>query len=169
MPKRPDAPTTLDPALERATAVDLYNYTWTLLEREGRTEEEDELMAHAAHASRFHWERVGEPVNRARGEWLLARVYATLGRSEPALHHARRSLALAEAHGLGGFDLPFALEAVARAHAIAGDASEARGFRELAAAAAARIEDDEDRDVVLADLASISLPGDAREPPSTGP
>ena len=42
-------------------------------------------MLHAAHASRFHWGEVGEPVNFARGEWQISRVYAVLGRPEPAI------------------------------------------------------------------------------------
>ena len=46
----------------------------------------------AARASRFHWGEVGEPVNRVRGEWQCSRVYAVLGRAEPALWHARRCL-----------------------------------------------------------------------------
>ena len=47
-------------------------------------------MIHAAHASRYHWSQVGEPVNVAHGEWQCSHVYAALGRAEPALHHARR-------------------------------------------------------------------------------
>ena len=64
---------------------------------------------------------VGEPVHWARGEWQCARVYAVLGRAEPALHHAGRCLELATQHDLGPFDLGAAYEAIARAYLIAGD------------------------------------------------
>ena len=167
MPKRPTAPPALDPELERRTAVGLFNFTWTLLEKPDRTPEEDELMVHAAHASRLHWDAIGGPVNRVRGEWQLARVYAVLGRAEPALHHARRCLELCEEHGIGDFDLAYAYEALARAHTIAGNEVEATRHAGLAREAAEEIADPDDRAHVLEDLAT--LPADSRvtRPPRT--
>ena len=78
-------PATLDAADRRQLAVDLFNHVWTLLEKTDRTPMQDDEMLHAAHASRYHWGEVGEPVNFARGEWQCSRVYAVLGRAEPAL------------------------------------------------------------------------------------
>ena len=83
----------------RQLAVDLFNHVWTLLGTPGRSPETDDEMIHAAHASRCHWGEVGSPANLGRGEWQISRVYATLGRSEPALYHARRCLAYVEAGG----------------------------------------------------------------------
>jgi DNA-binding transcriptional MerR regulator len=148
----------LDAAVERQLAVDLFNHVWTLLERERRTADEDDELLHAAHASRFHWLAVGTRINAARGEWQCSRVYAVLGRAEPALHHARRCLELAlEADDAEDWDVPFAHEALARAHAVAGDAAEARRHVELARAGAAEIADAEDRELVLADLTTIPV------------
>ena len=61
-------------------------------------------MIHAAHASRFHWSRAEgvTTINLARGEWQCCRVYAVLGRGEPALWHARRCLAYVEAADADG-------------------------------------------------------------------
>ncbi len=92
-------PATIDAVTHRQLAVDLFNSVWTLLERTDRSTAEDDDMLHAAHASRHHWGEVGEPVNLARGEWQCSRVYAVLGRAEPALWHARRCLALCEELG----------------------------------------------------------------------
>ena len=156
MPSRPPAPSALDPALERAAAVELFNYTWTLLEKPERTRDEDDLMIHAAHASRFHWDSVGEPVNRARGEWQISRVYAVLGRGEPALHHARRCLELCEDHGIGDFDLAYAYEALTRSHRLAGDDAEADRYAALAREAGERIADAEDRELFDSDLAAVT-------------
>ena len=89
----------IDPTTRRKLAADLFNHTWTLLEKPDRTPAEDDEMIHSAHASRFHWGEVGEPFNLARGEWQCSRVYAVLGRAEPALWHARRCLAINEANG----------------------------------------------------------------------
>ena len=143
---------------ERRLAADLFNHVWTLLEEEARTPAEDDEMLHAAHASRFHWTAVGTPINAARGEWQCSRVYAVLGRSEPALHHARRCLELAlAAEDAADWDVPFAYEALARAHAVAGGAAEARRYLELARADAGKIADADDRELVLADLATVPL------------
>ena len=55
-------PFNLEPGLERRLATRLFNRVWELLERTGRSPHEDDEMVHAAHASRFHWGVVGEPV-----------------------------------------------------------------------------------------------------------
>ena len=113
-------------------------------------------MLHAAHGSRFHWGEVGAPVNLVRGEWQVSRVYAVLGRAEPALHHAARCLALAEnAAGLEDWDLPFAYEALARAHLVAGEEVEARGYARHARELAARIAETDDREHTLGELADL--------------
>src|SRR5437762_24505 len=98
-------------------------------------------MLHMAHASRFHWGEAPEHeiVNLGRGEWLVSRVYALLARGEPAVWHARRCLEHVEAAGTGDWDLAYAYEALARAHAVAGNADESARFKELAREAGAAI------------------------------
>jgi DNA-binding transcriptional MerR regulator len=154
MPIRPSS-VSLEPALQRKTAADLFNFTWTLLEKTDRSERETDLMVHAAHASRFMWEDIGEPVNHARGEWQIARVYAVADRPEPALHHARRCLEIVEEHGVGDFDLACAYEALARAHATAGERDQAARYEALGREAAARIADTDDRELVVSDLDTL--------------
>ena len=141
----------------RLLAAQLFNETWRMLEQEQRTRADDDRMIHTAHASRYHWDQVPAvaPAHLARGEWLISRVYAVLGRAEPALYHAGRVLDLCQGNGIGDFDLAFAYEALARAHAVAGDAVRARDCTDQALAAAEDIADDEDRDLVLADLETI--------------
>ena len=141
---------------ERTLAADLFNGVWALLETEDRTPARDDRMLHMAHASRFHWEQVGTAANLARGEWQCSRVYAALRRPEPCLHHARRVLAICEEHGIGDWDLAFAHEALARAHAVAGDRSAARASLADARAAAENIADPEDRALLESDLAAIA-------------
>jgi hypothetical protein len=145
----------VDPKEARRLAVELFNHTWMLLEKPDRSERETDLMVHAAHASRFLWEDIGDPVNHARGEWQISRVYATVGRAEPALHHAVRCLELCEEHGIGDFDLAYAYEALARAHAVAGERETARRYEERAREAATRIAEDDDRELLLRDLVTI--------------
>ena len=142
---------------ERAEAVRLFNHTWGLLDLPQRTAAEDFDMVHAAHASRWHWGRVGGPQEWAIGEWQCSRVYATLVRAEPALVHARRCLDLCAEHQLDGFIVASAHEALARAHLVAGDLATARAERDLAATLAAGLADLEDRAVVEGDLATLPL------------
>ena len=140
----------------RQLAVDRFHHVWTLLGLVERTPEQVDEMIHAAHASRHHWEQAGTTINLARGEWQCSRVYAVLGRAEPALWHAQRCLAYAEAAAdAEDWDLPFAYEALARAYDVAGDedraAREAMRARELALDVA----DEGDREHLLAELADL--------------
>ena len=48
---------TLEPATHRQLGVDIYNSTWTLLEKPDRTDLETDELIHRAHASRWHWGR----------------------------------------------------------------------------------------------------------------
>src|SRR5713101_1922567 len=117
---------TLDRETHRLLGVELFNKTWTLIAKAARTPDEEDELTHCAHASAYHWLQVGTAANRARSEWQCSRVYAVLGRAEPALHHAQRCLEICEAEpsALEDWDLPFAFEALARAHAVAGDTAE---------------------------------------------
>jgi hypothetical protein len=82
-------------------------------------------------------------------------VYAVLGRAEPALYHARRGLAICRQNGNGDFDLAFAYESLARAHGVAGDTDQARDWADQARRAAADISEDDDRELLLSDVATI--------------
>lgn len=153
----------LDAATHRRLGVDLYNSTWTLIEKADRTPAETDEMIHRAHASRWHWARAegSRPVNLARGEWLCARVYATLGRGEPAVWHARRCLEIVESigedEGRASWDLAGAYEAMARASFAAGDSASGALWKAKGIEALAGIEDEDDRMPIEADLAT--LPG----------
>jgi hypothetical protein len=91
---------------------------------------------------------------------MCSRVYVSLGRMEPALHHAQRCLAYVEGYPseMEDWDLPYAHEALARAHLLAGDLESARGHFETAQELAPRIEEADDRDLLLADLETLAFP-----------
>ncbi len=139
----------------RKQAASLFNHVWRLLEKKARTPGEDEAMIHAAHASRYHWSVVGKPVQIAIGDWQVSHVYAVLRRPEPATYHARRCLAACRAHHIRDFPLAFAYEALARAAGVAGRARDRDRYLRRARTAAEGIEDEEDRKLVLSDLATI--------------
>ncbi len=139
----------------RKFAASLFNWTWTLLEKKHRTREEDDEMVHAAHASRFHWGKVGTPVNFARGDWQISRVYSVLERPEPALFHARRCLDQCEKEKIGDFDLAFAYEALARASAVGGNMKDCKKYIAIAKEIGERIKEKEDKDLFFSDVKTV--------------
>lgn len=140
-------------------AIHCFNQTWDLIEKEDRSQEETDRMIHAARASRYHWEFIGESVNLARGEWLISRVYAVLNRVEPCLYHADRCLKITVNNDLQDFDQAFAYEAMARACNLAGDEVETAKYIALAKDAGTEIADENDRKYFFSELQSI-YPGE---------
>ena len=142
----------------RQLGVDLYNYTWTLLEKQDRTRDDDDELLNATHASAYHWSRAAGagPQNAARSQWQISRVNAVLGRGEAALYHAERCLELCTENGIGDWDLAAAYEALARAHKVAGNDAEFRRNLELGRDALAQIADEEDREHIAEDLDALA-------------
>jgi len=149
----------LDPATHRRLGVDLYNKTWSLIEKEDRSRDEDDELLHTAHASAYHWLQVGTQANRARSEWQCSRANVVLGRPEAAICHAERCLELVEGapDQMEEFDLPSAYEALARAYALAGDGAKAKSFHDLGLAATADMKDEDDRRHLEEDFSTIRL------------
>lgn len=142
--------------LHKKFAVELFNLVWELMEKEERTPEDSDKMLHAAHASRYHWGEIGTPLEFGRGEWQVSRVYSILKRPRSALFHAERCLEICTVNGIGDFDLAFAYEAIARAHAVAGDSDRSREYVALGKQAGEEIEDKGNREYFLSELSSIS-------------
>ncbi len=148
----------LDAEAHRRLAAELFNYVWRLLEAEARGPDQDDEMIHAAHASRWHWSRTGvDDLNQrlAVGEWQCSRVYAVLGRGEPALFHARRCLERVERGDVEPWAVASAYEAMARASSVAGDRNAFEEWRERTRRATAALDDAEEREVIEGDLATL--------------
>ena len=146
----------LDADTERKLAASLYNEVWRLMELESRTVAQTDAMIHAAHASRYHWGRIGAPLDAPRGEWLCSRVYAAVGRAEPALWHARRCLELLEKSGVAGeCDTAAAYQVLAVASRMSGDSEGASGWQAKADQAVWAIADKEECQPLEIDLAAL--------------
>ncbi len=135
-------------------AVKLYNAAWDLIDKKEKSKQDEINMIHAAHASRYHWGQIGSALKIARGEWLVSRVYALLGKGDSALFHGRESLRLCEENHIKGFDLAFGYEAVARAYKVLGR-RESDIYKDHALEAANKIESRKDREYVLEEINSI--------------
>jgi hypothetical protein len=127
---------------------------WELLQKQERSQAENDEMLHAAHACAYHWKFVGAPVHQQRGEWLLSHVHVMLGHAPEAVRHAERCFELTESHKdfMKDFDIAYAFEGMARAHAMIGDQKLAEEFLVLAQQAGSPIADEEDRSIFMGDF-----------------
>ena len=136
----------------RKTAVDCFNETWKYIRKKRRTSDDDHMMLNLAHASRYHWGLVGGPTNLAVGDWQISRVYASLGQSVLALRFAKSSLQTCQKNQLKDI-LHTANEAMARAHAVAGDYAAARRYLSKAKTQLRRLKlDKEDRRIYIGQI-----------------
>jgi len=136
-------------------AIENFNGTWDLIDKQDRTHEENLDMIHKAHASRYHWGQIGEPLHFLRGEWQISRVYSLLNMAESALLHGKESLRLCEENEIGDFDLAFAYESIARAYNIISDSENVELYKKKATEASELINDPGDREYLLNELKTI--------------
>ena len=141
----------------RKIAVDCFNRAWDLMDKKTRSDDDDLLMLHMAHTSRYHWGFVGRPTNRAVGEWQLSRIYAILGQPQLALLFAKSCLQTCEENGLSQI-MHTAYEAMARAYAVSKKYREARRYLDRARRQLNRLTlSKDDREVYLDQLAETEL------------
>ncbi len=136
----------------RAIAVETFNETWALLERDDRTTEDDLDMVGLTLTSRYHWRLAGDPRNHAMSDWQASRVFASIGEAELARAFADAAIDRCAEHELDAFMTGFAEEALARALLVGGDKRGARAVLERARHLEAAIDDDEERAALTADL-----------------
>ncbi len=137
-------------------AVELNNTSWDFIDKgDGLSEEEANRLVDRAHASLFHWAQVGEPVNLARGHYLVSRAYAAAGSHPEALRHATLSLNICKDNEIGDFDIAFAYEAMARAQQLGKNYECQRLFLGLAKKAGDEIAGEGDRDVFFGELKKV--------------
>ena len=147
--------TSLEAASHRLLAIELFNRTWELLDKDMRTDAEDAEMLTAAFASRYHWREIGEAKNYSVSDWQVSRVAAVLGLPELAERYGRRALEVAVAAELDSFYVGYGHEALARAAGLAGDREETKRHLERAKELLEQVEDSSARDLLAADLAAL--------------
>ena len=130
--------------------------TWNLLDKKDRNQQEDLRMINFAKASLYHWRKSNkyELVNEQRGQWLLSRVYAFLGKADEALSHAKETLKITKEQDLKDFDLAYAYESMARAYAASNNKDESIKWLEKAKESGDLIKDDKDKEYFISDLES---------------
>lgn len=143
------------PLAHRQFSAAAFNSAWELIEKEGRTPEEDiELVCRAA-ASLWHWSQREDVTdqNLSIGYWQLSRVFALLG--EANLARRCGELCLAKAEHAEPFYVAYAHEALARAAMTSGDTYSFGHHKREAERYLGQVTDAESRELLAGDLASI--------------
>ena len=134
--------------------IEMNIQTWSLLEKKERSEQDVLRMIMFAKASLYHWKHSPnfQPINEQRGEWMISRVFAVLGKGEISLSHAEKTIKLTEKYGLKEFDLAYAYEALARANATLGNTDKYKKWLKKAKEAGNLIEGKENKKHFFGDL-----------------
>jgi hypothetical protein len=141
--------------VHRYFSATCFNKTWEFIDNPHRTSDEELAMLQTAMTSLWHWSQREDatPQNLSVGNWQISRVYCLLGQAENARRYAEVSLKLAEGHE--PFYIAFAYESLARAEMVAGNIDKMQEYLEKAFAFAEKVDDEEDKQVLMADLGSI--------------
>jgi len=141
----------------RGFAAAANNRAWEL-SVQTRNAAEDQEMLNAAHASAWHWTKVGSELNRMRATMLLAEVHALLGLGQSALAYAdeMRNYFL----GVQSPDWEVAFVYVVHAHAAsaAGESEKHRCSYGLAVAALEAVSNEKERSIVASTFDHVPKP-----------
>jgi hypothetical protein len=136
-------------------AVECNNAAWDLAAKSNRPTEENREMLSAAYAAAFHWAKIGQPINAARADLLLAHVHALLGDARAARRLAERCLAFCQTEKCEDWDLAFAHAEMAHAAAVEGNAQLHATHFAAAKEKGTAIKDDEERRMFFETFARI--------------
>ena len=133
--------------LHHYMGIEMNIQSWNLLGKENRDEKDNVRMINFAKSSLYHWKKSPkfELVNEQRGQWLISRIFAVLSNGNEAISYAQETLRLTEEHGFKDFDLAYAYESMARAHAVSGNKEKYKEFWEKAREAGDLIAGKEDK------------------------
>lgn len=137
-------------------SAELFNRTWEFMEKDGkRSPEEDMSMLHTAIASLWHWSQREDVTakNLSIGYWQVSRAYNLIGQPNNARTYGLHALEYAK--NLGPFYKGYAYETLARAEMLLENRVVMMVHLEKAHAMAEQVEDEEEKQLLLKDLATI--------------
>src|SRR3954451_349068 len=142
----------------RAFAKAAFNGAWELIDVSERTADQDRQMLTLAFAARWHWGEVGTPENRVVSDWQGAHVASLVGETTLAPSYARSAYDQARAGEMPAWLRASTAEGMARACAAAGDTDAFERFADETRGLLADLDDEEDRELISGQLASIPRP-----------
>lgn len=142
-------------AAHRHFATDCFDRARELIALPQRSADQERLMVALNQASIWHWMQRSdcEPRNLAAGYWQASRIEVLLDHAEAALRHAE--VCLSHSRDLPPFHLAYAYEALARAEALNNRLLPAAEYKQRALDLAARVEDADERAMLLDDLKTL--------------
>jgi len=142
----------------RQVAMQCNNRAWALSVAQ-RSPPEDREMLDAAHASAWHWARIGTELNRMRATMLLAEVHALLGHGRTALLFATEMRTyFVNRADTPDWELAFTHAIYAHCAHAAGSMDTHRAAYREAEQAIAAVADEEDRRIVAETFVQVPAP-----------
>lgn len=125
---------------------DCFNSCWNYLDKNSLSPEEELQMLGLAHASKYHWSFVGQPINFAISDWQISRAYAKINEGILSLKFAQSCLDITLNNKVEDLYLS-AYEGIARAYAVIKNYDKAREFIQKAEKELEKVTDKEDREI----------------------
>jgi hypothetical protein len=139
----------------RTIGVETYNRCWDLLERDDRSQDDDFELLALAFTSRYHWSFAGGPEQWTVSDWMVSRAAADIGEGSLALAFALRANSAAQEFDAPDWLIASTAEGLARAYAAFGNEVARDEWIVTALSLVEAIADDEDRDLIASQLASV--------------
>jgi hypothetical protein len=146
-------------AVHKYFSAHCFNRAWDLIDKSKRTPDEDEEMIRLSLASQYHWSQREDATskNASIGFWQTSRIYALLGQVDNARRYGQLCLEASQDDGVPPFYLGYAYEALARAEAVGGNKQQMQAFLEQAQISADKIEEKDEKKMLLDDLKTIHI------------
>jgi hypothetical protein len=145
----------VDDAEHRELGIQLFNRCWELLDHGTLSPDAKEELLTVAFASRYHWSFAGASEQFIVGDWMISRAAGVVGEGHLALTYAQLAYDEAQRVEVPDWLSASVCEGLARAYAANGDVSACEEWITTAERLVASIADDEDRELIAGQLASI--------------
>jgi hypothetical protein len=145
----------MDQAEHRELAKSLYNGCWELLEKRGRSDDDDVELLTLAFSARYHWLAAGGPEQWVISDWMVSRVAAALGEGGLSVAFALRANEGARAAGGPDWLVASTAEGLARAYAANGQLRERNEWHATAARLVDALVDEEERALIADQLSTV--------------
>lgn len=141
--------------LQKHFSTHCFNEAWKLIDKKERTPKETEDMVHFAMASLYHWSKREDCTDRQKsiGSWQVSRSYALAGNLNQAERYGKLCLEFSEKKE--PFYVGYAHEALARAYGLNGNTNLKDEHLQIAKQLCDQINDEEEKDLLHADLNTI--------------
>lgn len=143
----------------RRFAIDANNRAWALIELAQRSPADDAEMLNIAHASAWHWSKVGTAHNAALADMLLAQVHALLGDGPNATRYADATFAYFGTRESEPWEMAFTHAVTAHAAHAAGDHGRHRQHYATARDLGNALANAEERAIFDATFRTVPAPG----------